>query len=151
MFFWSSKLVSQRCCIHHDWILPPGYIPLIDFSTIWQIDTTRVNVWLYACIILGVYFIFYIGSQDKIIKLSQCCIHHDGLAIYCHLAWCSQARHCCLIAGILRLALMSGLGGCRTRGTCVLLEWGRNRSTEAHIWQGVVRTTPCQMTGWVLV
>ena len=28
----------------------------------------------------GFHFIFYIGSQHKKIKLSQCCIHHDGLA-----------------------------------------------------------------------
>ena len=30
---------------------------------------------------------------------------------------------CGLIAGALLLALMSKLGGCRTRGTCVFLEW----------------------------
>ena len=44
-----------------------------------------------------------------------------SLRVYCHLAWCSPARRWRLITGALRLALMSKLGGCRTRGTCVLL------------------------------
>ena len=58
--------MSQRCCIHHDWILPLGYIPWIDFSTIWPIDTTRANEWLYAWIIFGVsLYIFHWQPKQK--------------------------------------------------------------------------------------
>ena len=61
---------------------------------------------------------------DAVTTLESCWISSRFIHIYCHMTCGSHARFWWAIVGNQLLALMSGLGGCRTRGTCVLLEWG---------------------------
>ena len=76
---------------------------------------------IFDCIIqLYTLYNCVIGCTNNISQMArtQCCLNGGPLsstlsqcwnsAGVCHLAWCSQARRCCLIAGVLRLAWGGG-------------------------------------------
>ena len=119
---------------------------------------------IFDCIIqLYTLYNCVIGCTNNILQIARthCCLNVGPLSstlsqrwnsvgqvlaslrVYCHLAWCSQARRCRLIAGALRLALMFKLGGVAREARVSSWSGVPNRSTQAHIWQGVVGSTPC--------